>query len=270
MIAYLVLAGGAFAAQALLFVPLVPLLVASGALAAVGELRIGWAVAALAAGIAAGDSLWFAVGRRGGLPVLKRVCRLSVEPDSCVRKTQNLFARYGARALLVAKFIPGLSTVALPLAGAFGMRVRRFIAYDAAGVLAWSAAYAAVGYLSGPYASGAASAMTRAPVAVLAMLATGVAAYVGWKYVRRVRAGRRLRRVPRATVAELARTLETGEPAAVVDLRHPIEFERDPYTIPHALRMPAEQIPARAREIPSGPVLAGPSAAAGGGLLNAA
>ena len=93
------------------------------------------------------DLAWYYLGRVKGGQVLGFLCRLSLEPDSCVRSTENLFHQHGARALLVAKFIPGFSTVAPPLAGIVGMRVTSFLVYDAAGAFLWAGLCAGVGAL---------------------------------------------------------------------------------------------------------------------------
>ena len=82
------------------------------------------------------DVVWYQIGRRRGMKVLNLLCRISLEPDSCVRRTEDLFARHGARSLLVAKFFPGYNTAAPPLAGVFGMRFGRFLLFDALGALA--------------------------------------------------------------------------------------------------------------------------------------
>lgn len=237
----------AFAGQALLFVPIVPLLVGTGVLAAGGELRVGGAVVALVIGVAAGDWLWFVLGRHRGGSLVRRVCRLAGEPNTCVRRVEQLFARYGARALVVSKFVPGLSTVALPLAGAFGMRPRRFVAFDVSGVALWSSTYVVVGYL----ASDSVMEIVGAPGRrwrIVAAAAAALGAYALWRSVRRRRAARALA-TPRMPVAELRRKLDAGEPVTVVDLRHPIAVESDPDGIPGARPIPAEELPSREAEL---------------------
>jgi membrane protein DedA with SNARE-associated domain/rhodanese-related sulfurtransferase len=248
MVAYLLLTTTAFGAQALLL-PIVPLLVATGALAAQGQLQPGWALLALVLGVACGDLLWYAVGRRTGTRVLGRVCRLTLEPDSCVRRTENLFGRHGARALLFAKFIPGLSTVALPLAGVFGMRVRRFVLYDAAGVLLWTTSYLAVGYLSYQQMAPSGWRFPRLSPAHLLVGAAALGAYIAWRYLRRRRSLREIC-LDRITADELKQRLDLGDPIALVDLRHPLELECDPHMLPGALHIPAEELGRRHREIP--------------------
>ncbi|CAN5495629.1 DedA family protein/thiosulfate sulfurtransferase GlpE [soil metagenome] len=242
VIAYAVLALTAFAAQAALVVPLVPVLVSGGALAARGEIDPWLAILALAAGVIPGDSLWFWLGRKRGGRVLGRVCRLALEPDTCVRRTQNVLRRYGARTLLVAKFIPGLSTVALPMAGTYGMKLRRFLLFDSIGVLAWCSAYVALGYVSAQQ---------------IASLAPGwsidwrmvAALYLLWKHGRRRQQVRRVW-IDRITPDALRQRQLAGERLCVVDLRHELDFEAEPYVIPGALYIPAEEIARRHSEIP--------------------
>ena len=118
-------------------VPCTPWLLAAGALAHTGRpsLAAVVGVAALAAWL--GHLVWFSAGRRWGHGVLRVVCRISLEPDTCIQKTQGTFDRYGGRALLVAPFVPGLATVAPPLAGLSGMPLLRYLVLDAAGAAAW-------------------------------------------------------------------------------------------------------------------------------------
>ena len=250
MATYLLLTTSAFGAQALLL-PLVPLLVASGALAAQGQLQPGWALLALVLGVACGDLVWFLVGRRGGTRVLNRVCRLTLEPDSCVRRTENFFGRYGARALLVAKFVPGLSTVALPLAGVFGMRMRRFVLYDALGVLMWSSVYLAVGYFSYRHVVPDTWRLPRPGAFEVLVGVAALAAYLAWRYLRR-RRGMRQIRMNRMGVDELHARLQAGEAPMLIDLRHPLEIECDPHVLPGAVHIPLEELGQRHHEIPRG------------------
>ena len=142
---YLVLFGAVLAEQLGLPVPAMPFLLGAGALVGMNRLdpvpALGLAV--LASLLA--DVLWYEAGRRKGGAILKLLCRISLEPDSCVRRTENIFAKQGARTLLFAKFLPGLNTVAPPMAGMIGMRLPRFLLWDALGALLWSGAYFLVG-----------------------------------------------------------------------------------------------------------------------------
>src|SRR5438132_662271 len=131
--AYAVLFGATLASEAGVPIPAELGIVAAGALAARGEVSAALALALVLAAAALGNGAWFAFGRRRGRAVLQLMCRISLEPDSCVRRTEDVFERHGARSLLVAKFVPGLGTAAPALAGVFGMRAARFFAFDLAG-----------------------------------------------------------------------------------------------------------------------------------------
>src|SRR5258708_9763868 len=112
-------------------VPVIPTLIVAGAWAAQGTISpVALFAAAITACVAA-DSVWFLAGRIYGNGVMKLLCRISLTPDSCVSETQSRFERWGSNALLVAKFVPGLSLIAPPLAGATRMPWLRFLSYSA-------------------------------------------------------------------------------------------------------------------------------------------
>jgi len=113
--------------------PATPVLLAMGALAGLGRLSFLHAFALSVVASLIGDCLWYWLGRKRGYSVLNLLCRIALEPDSCVRRTENVFSRFGAGALLFAKFVPGLSTAAPPLAGLFRMPLWRFLLSDTAG-----------------------------------------------------------------------------------------------------------------------------------------
>src|SRR6266498_3437238 len=121
--------------------PAAPWLLAAGALAATG--RINWFVALCAATVGSllADLIWFYLGRYGGQRMLNLLCRISLEPDSCVRRTQGLYTRYGMRGVVVAKFIPGLSTLLPPLAGNSGASTPRFLLFDGLGSLLYGGCF---------------------------------------------------------------------------------------------------------------------------------
>src|SRR2546430_288707 len=122
------------AEQGALPIPSIPLLVAVGAVVRMGGLNAALAIMSCVAGALAADSVWFHFGRSRGKRVLRFLCRVSLEPDSCVRTTENAFLKYGLKTLLAAKFIPGLNAVAAPLAGDAGVGLLRFLAFDTLGV----------------------------------------------------------------------------------------------------------------------------------------
>lgn len=246
---YLVLFGFVFAEQVGLPIPAVPALLAAGALAGTGRINLLLALAIATVASVLADLIWYYLGRRRGSRVLALLCRLSLEPDSCVRRTENLFARHGTRSLLIAKFVPGLSTVAPPLAGIFGVGVTRFVLYGGAGALLWTGSWSGVGYLAGEALEPMLGRAERLGAWLVAAVIVAVVGYVTLKFVERQRVTRRLR-VARISPDALKQKLDAGEPLVVVDLRAALDVEGDPYTIPGALRITAEEIEERHREIP--------------------
>jgi len=166
-------------------VPAIPLLLAAGALAGAGKLNLGLVIGTAVLASILSDVAWYEVGRRKGMKVLNLLCRMSLEPDSCVRRTEDVFTRHGARSLLVAKFVPGLTTAAPPLAGIFRMRRSRFVFFDAAGAAIWAGAFAGLGWLFSDRLERLAVQAARLGTWVLVILLTSLAAYVLWKYIHR-------------------------------------------------------------------------------------
>ncbi len=246
---YLVLFGFVFAEQVGLPIPAVPTLLAVGALAGTGRINLLLALVIATVASLLADLIWYYLGRQRGSRVLALLCRLSLEPDSCVRRTENLFARHGTRSLLIAKFVPGLSTVAPPLAGIFGVGVARFVLYGGAGALLWTGIWSGVGYLAGEALEPVVGRAERLGAWLVATVIVVVVGYVALKFIQRQRVSRRLR-VARISPDTLKQKLDAGEPLVVVDLRAALDVEADPYTIPGALRITAEEIEERHREIP--------------------
>src|SRR6202790_813018 len=132
---YVVLLGWVFVELLGLPIPSVPLLLAAGALAGAGRMNIFVALFVTMFAALCADSLWYQLGRIKGIAVLQLLCKISLEPDSCVRRTEGVFSRQGARSLIFAKFLPGVGAVAPPLAGVFHMRLARFMMFDSMGTL---------------------------------------------------------------------------------------------------------------------------------------
>ena len=232
-------------------IPCTPWLIASGALARLGQGTVAFPIALAAVAASMGHALWFLAGRRWGSRVLRLVCRVSLEPDSCVQRTENAFTRYGARALIVAPFIPGLTTLAPPLAGMAGMRLRRFLLLDGMGDLLWATTFVGLGWLAGePFFRVLEVAMAYAGSTV-GFLAAGLALYFGFKFLQRVRFRSQLR-VSRLSAGDLKRRLDEGEELVLVDLRHRREVEESGSTLPGALHIAPEELDRRHDEIARG------------------
>jgi len=230
-------------------VPAVPALLATGALAASGRVNLWLVIVAIVLVTLPIDLVWHEVGRRRGAQVLSGLCRFTLEPDVCVRRAENLFIRYGVRTLLVAKFLPGLTTVVPPLAGAFGVSRRQFVIYDVAGSILWAGAWMGVGFA---FSNTIEPVIARvASLGRLAVLVIGAAlvTYVGLKYLRRWIFLRRLR-IARITAEELRAKLDAAEDVAIMDLRTTLDVSAVPYVIPGGRWVPAEHLDGRLLDIP--------------------
>jgi membrane protein DedA with SNARE-associated domain/rhodanese-related sulfurtransferase len=207
--------------------PAPPILVVAGALAAEGSLRPEQVLLAAVTAALVVDHGWFFLGRRFGRRMLSTVCRISLSPDTCVRKTDDLIARHGAPLLLVAKFIPGVSAVAIPTAAAMGLSYRRFLTYDALGCLAWCGAYVGAGVIFSREIDRVLDSMSWAGGGTLAVLLVILAIYIGAKALHRRRL-RRLHRLVRISPEEAARLLEEDPEALILDARSKLARDEDP------------------------------------------
>ena len=230
-------------------IPAIPLLIAAGALVGAGKMTVATALLIPVAASLPPDLAWYYLGRTKGGKVLGFLCRMSLEQDSCVRDAQNMFHRNGPRALLLAKFIPGLSTVAPPLAGIVGMAASTFILYDVAGALIWAGVSAGVGALFSNQLEQLIGLFDQAGWWLLLLLIAGVGIFIGYKYYHRQRFLRDLR-MANISVDELKQRMDAGELVSVVDVRHPLALELDPDIIPGAINFTMEEIEHRHHEIP--------------------
>jgi membrane protein DedA with SNARE-associated domain len=246
---YALLFGWVLVEQMGLPIPAIPLLVAAGALAGSGKMDLALAVSLALVAVILADLFWYSLGRYHGGRILKLLCRISLEPDSCVRRTENLFVRHGVYSLLVAKFVPGLNTAAPSLAGIFRMPVRRFMIFDSLGGFFWVATFAGLGFTLSDQLEQIAAHALRWGGWLVAVLAGSLAAYVLWKFIQRRRFLRRLR-IARITPKELMDKLTAGENISIVDLRQPMDIEAFPQMIPGALRIAMEEIEDRHGDIP--------------------
>ncbi len=246
---YLVILAWVAAEQGGVPVPALPMLLAAGALSALGKMNLEAAAALAVLGSLTSDVTWYSMGRLRGIRVLKLLCRISLEPDSCVRNTQGVFARYGARSLLVAKFVPGLGAAAAPLAGVVRMPVVRFLFCDAVGAAVWACTYLSIGYLFSDQLEIIAAQGGRLGATFLGLIAAACAAFVAWKYLRRHRFLVELRQA-RITPEELHAKIEQGDDVLVVDLRHVLSVEADPELIPGAKWIDPDSLDDQVKNLP--------------------
>jgi membrane protein DedA with SNARE-associated domain len=235
------------AEQSAIPLPSAPLLIAAGALIRAGRLDPGLSIAVCLIAALIADGIWFQLGRRGGRRVLRLLCKVSLEPDSCVRQTENAFLKYGLKSLLVSKFIPGLNAIAAPLAGHSRISYWRFALYDSAGILLWSGSYFALGFIFTAQLEAAVAWAGRLGTHLVLVLSALFALWVGWKYAQRRRYLKHLE-TARITPAELRDLLAAGEDLFIVDLRSGLADGEG--LIPGSVRISPDALFANAERIP--------------------
>jgi membrane protein DedA with SNARE-associated domain/rhodanese-related sulfurtransferase len=229
--------------------PAAPVLMAAGALSAEHDLNLAFALLAGLAGCMVADSAWFFIGRRYGHHVLRILCKLSLEPTTCVRRTQDSFGRRRGITLIVAKFVPGLGTLAPPVAGENGMSLGAFLLFDGVGSVLWLGALLVGGRFFGDALNRNISLLEWTGRFSGTLLVLGI---LGFFVVRVVRRRVVLKKLGAARLEpeELKRQLDAGVEVYIVDLRHPLELLTDPFTLPGAHHFSPDALAARQSEIP--------------------
>ena len=230
-------------------IPALPVLMFAGA-RAIGDPLYG--VSALAVAILAcmmGDLAWYLAGRRYGHGVLKLLCRVSLSPDSCVRQTESVFERRGVATLVIAKFVPGLATVAPPVAGALGLKPSSFLIFNGAGSALYSGTGIILGLLFHGQIDWLLERFATLGARAMAALAVLLALYVAWRWWDRHRFIQSLD-TARISVNELYRMIEAGEEPIVLDVRSRTHRELDGRRIPGAVPVDLEALEATLAGIP--------------------
>ncbi len=243
---YAVLFFWILAEQGALPIPSVPLLLVCGALAKTGHLR---AAPILFFGVLAcliADGAWFQLGRSRGAKILGFLCRMALEPDSCVRQTENGFVRYGVRFLLVSKFIPGMNALGAPLAGSAQVGWGPFLLFDFLGASLFISSWATVGYIFTGQLEDIGRVVGRAGFRLFLSIVIATGGWIAFKYFQRRRFFRKLR-IARIPAVELQRMLEAGEEVVVIDVRGMTAADGP---IPGAIRIPLSDLAARQHEVP--------------------
>jgi membrane protein DedA with SNARE-associated domain/rhodanese-related sulfurtransferase len=229
--------------------PATPILLASGALSAQHQFSFPLALLAGVLGSIMADTVWYLIGRRFGHHVLRILCKLSLEPTLCVRKTQDSFSSRGEATLLIAKFVPGLATLAPPVAGQNGMPFDRFLLFDGMGATLWISALLGAGRLFGDALKKDPSLLNWVGRFSGALLILGILGFFAARLMRRRQFLRKLVQ-SRLEPDELKRQLDAGDSVFIIDLRHPLELMTDPYTLPGALHLSPDAVAARIHDIP--------------------
>lgn len=215
-------------------VPAVPTLIVAGALAASGRLPVDGVVLVAVLACLLSDLAWYWAGRRFGAGVMRTICRISLSPDSCVKQSELRFQRWRGRVLLIAKFVPGLSTVAPPLMGAMGLRMPTFLLLDGLGSLLWAGLAVALGYAFASQIDVVLAVLASAGTLAFELLLVLLALYIAVKWWQRRRLLMALR-MARITVDELNDSISSGQSPVVVDVRSRAARLLDTRLIPGAL-----------------------------------
>jgi membrane protein DedA with SNARE-associated domain/rhodanese-related sulfurtransferase len=220
--------------------PLTPTVLLAGA-ATSAWTGVSVLVLAIVAGTLIGNSIWFAAGRRFGGRVLSFLCRISLSPDRCVGRTGDAFGRWGGALLVVGRFIPGVSLVAPPLAGALGMPWWKFLLLSALGTAVWAALIVLLGAALQEALEALLDAVVALPAGAWIAASGVVAGYILWRVIARRRATRELA-VPRLLPQALRAALESAEPPVVIDVRGRTLQQIVARRIPGAITLPLNDL----------------------------
>ena len=201
-------------------VPAALALVAGGAAAGSGILPIPGVLGLALLAMMLGDSLLYVLGRYMGWRLLGLLCKVSANPETCILRSAESFYKRGKITLVIAKFIPGVNTMAPPLAGSMKMRPQQFLRLDLAGAALYAGAYFFLGYLFRDFLAAIMrgfQAASRAMEATLVLALLVYIAYRVWMY----RKHAMYRVVPRVQVDELAKRLASEAAASMllIDVR---------------------------------------------------
>ncbi|PXV59856.1 membrane protein DedA, SNARE-associated domain [Dyella jiangningensis] len=230
-------------------VPAVPTMIVAGALASMERLPLAGVVAVALVACLLADYAWYVAGRHFGGSVMRTLCRISLSPDSCVRQSELRFQRWRGSILLLAKFVPGLSTVAPPLVGAMGLRTASFILFDGLGSLMWVGMAVSLGYVFANQIDAVLMALANAGSVALMFIGSLLALYVIVKWWQRHHLMRTLR-MARITVEELNDAVMQGRKPVVVDVRSDGARLVDSRVIPGALLADVNSIERIAEAVP--------------------
>lgn len=195
-------------------------LVAAGAAAASHTLSVPGVLLAAMVALLIGDTAQFWLGRYSGWALLGFLCRVSMNPETCILRSAESFYKRGKATLVIAKFIPGINTMAAPLAGSMKMRFGQFLQLDFAGALLYSVTYLGVGYLSRDFLAATLNGFHAAGRAMEVVVFVTLVVYATYRITQFVRY-KKYRIMPRIQVQELAARLASDQAGRVliVDVR---------------------------------------------------
>lgn len=230
-------------------VPAIPTLIVAGALAAGGIVGVVPLLLVSVIACVLPDSVWYLIGQFYGIRVLKILCRISLEPDSCVAQTQSRFEQWGINSLVIAKFVPGLGIIAPPLAGAMRVGWPRFITRSTLGAMLWAGSALIAGALFKSQIEELLVYLDRIGAAA-GLIVTGLlAAYIAFKWWERRRFYAKLR-MARIHVKDLYELMQSGTTPIIVDVRSPTARELEPRWIPGAIHLPLQNVGEHIGDLP--------------------
>jgi membrane protein DedA with SNARE-associated domain/rhodanese-related sulfurtransferase len=252
---YTLLFGWVLIEQGGIPIPSVPVMLAAGTLSVAHKLHVAYALPVVLLACWISDSAWYFLGKRYGSKVLDLLCRFSLEASTCVQRTQGHVTRRGAVTLLFSKWVPGLSTMAPPIAGQAGIPYLEFVAYDMAGSLIWAGAWMFAGKFFGDLAKRSNDFFTQLGhfgALLVVLMVVGVLVYRVVKRRQFTVELRGLRLEPAQLMAMIEDALREGlERPFIVDLRHPLDVLSDPLVLPGALRIGPDDLKLRREMIPT-------------------
>lgn len=199
-------------------IPAYPVLIVTGAVSARGDYTVPAVIAVAVVACVIADLAWYHAGARLGRRVLRVMCRISLSPDSCVRRTESIYEKWGAPSLMAAKFVPGFAAVATSMAGIVRTRLSAFVFFDAIGAALWVTVGVLIGWQFRHAINDVLDVLDQAGRVGLAVIVLAFALFVVVKAWRRYAFHRQLR-MSRVSVEELKRLLAHESPPLVVDVR---------------------------------------------------
>ncbi|MGA7156396.1 MAG: VTT domain-containing protein [Acidobacteriaceae bacterium] len=252
---YSLLFGWVLIEQGGLPVPSVPLMIAAGTMSAAHKLHVAYALPVILFACLLSDSAWYFLGKRFGARVLNALCRFSLEAATCVERTHGTVSKRGAFTLLFAKFVPGLSTVAAPIAGQVRIPYITFALYDMTGSLIWASSWLFAGRFFGDIAKRSSDFFSLLGRFGIALVLLMVLTLIIYRLVKRHQFFTQLeglRLEPQQLMAMIHEAEEAGlDRPFIVDLRHPLDVLTDPLVLPGALRIGPDELKQRREIIPT-------------------
>jgi membrane protein DedA with SNARE-associated domain/rhodanese-related sulfurtransferase len=246
---YIVVFGISFLEQLGFPLPAPTLIIGMGALSRSGQAVAALVVATASLAALAGDLIWYELGRSHGRSVLRLLCRISLEPDYCVRRTEDAFERLGLWTLLPGKFIPGINAAAVPLAGMMKTPLLRFLIFDIPAVILWGGTYTLLGYAFSVEIERIILYLSRFGLSVLLLAAAAITFYVVYKIEQRRRFLNTLS-ISRITPKELKAKMDAHESVLIFDIRNRLDRDTEPVRIPGAFHVLPEHIEFQREDIP--------------------